>query len=119
MMLLGLIGVAVTVAVIVLVRTLVSGNSGSTPEQAEAKLPSALAQPADSGKKVVEVAAEKRPSTEQEPDNWNMASVDPTTVGNVVLKVLNPTRGAPPEGAKTDDAYEVLDRAGDLGTQSG
>jgi hypothetical protein len=104
LILLCLIGGGMTFGLIVILSAIFSGKLSSKTEVA--KDPIAAAEVADSGKKPEAAAPDTKPAQERE--DWKTASVDAACVGDVVVKVLKPTRGAPPEGAKTDETYVLI-----------
>jgi len=109
----GLIGVVALVWV-------VFSNMNTKPNRQERPNAPVVIDPiaAEEAKRAAKQSADKKPSGQQDTENWKKASVEETVVGNVVLKVLKPLRGAPPKGAKTEET-DVLIVPVNLSLQAG
>ena len=100
-------GGGIVVGLVVIISAVFSSNQfAAGPKTEEAKEPPAAALPADSsGKKPEKAAVETAPAEDKEPSYAKKATVDTLLVGAVEVMVLNPTRGAPAKGVKTDETY--------------
>ncbi len=113
-------GGGIVIGVIVITSAILSSNqfaAGTKPD--ESKEPLAAAVPADSsGQRTEKAAVEKPPAEEKEPSYNKKANVDTMLVGSVEVMVLDSVRGAPYNGAKTDETY-VLNVQVRLGLKKG
>ena len=107
MMLLCLIGGGTLFALTVILWRVVLSDAGVTPKPGDAKDSTLVAQAAESGNtKAEKKPAGKKPVQDKEaaaePANWPSLSNE-TVLGDVDVKILKPTRGAPPEGSKAGE----------------
>jgi cytoskeletal protein RodZ len=113
MLLLCLIGGGTTIGLAVIIWAVATGKFNTS--KPEPKNPMASVEPVDSGKKPKDTAeknTEKNTEKKTNPaaieeEKWKAANIEETLVGNVIVKVLRPIRGAPPKGAKAVEG-EVL-----------
>ncbi|MGA2257567.1 MAG: DUF4339 domain-containing protein [Thermoguttaceae bacterium] len=107
-MLMCLIGGGTAFGLIVFIWAIASGKF-SSPKREEPKELPAVAQATDSGKKIEKMVTDNKPAQGKEdvPKDWPSISIE-TVVGNVVVKILKPTRGEPPEGATTKETDVLI-----------
>jgi hypothetical protein len=99
--LLCLIGGGMTFGLAVMIWAVATGKF-SGPKQEAPKDPMAAVDAADSSRFPRDTGDKKSPAA-AETVNWMLANIQETSVGNVKVKVLGPSRGAPPKGAKLEE----------------
>ncbi len=100
-------GGGIAIGLIVFISAIARGTFSTTKPEETAKVPAALVEPVDSGKKTEKPKDTGGSKPAKEKDIEGTRVQVKVTVGNVDVMVLKPTRGAPPEGVKTHDT-EVL-----------
>ncbi len=110
-MLFCLIGSGMTFGLIVLTWFFFNSGKPSSSDSAK-KDPMGKAADSDSVKKAEDKSVDKKPALEKpaqekEPGSWKSVGIK-ILVDKVEVNVLKPTRGAPPEGAKTEETYVLI-----------
>ncbi|MEI8375367.1 MAG: GYF domain-containing protein [Planctomycetota bacterium] len=111
-LLLCLIGSGMTIGLIVLTWFFINSGKSPSSDSAKDKNPILTGKATDSGKKAEDKPVDKKlalekPAQEKEPVNWKSLGIK-ILVDKVEVNALKPTRGAPPEGAKTEETYVLI-----------